>query len=186
MSATQNGSVPPVPPGVAPVAVNNPVVATGQGVSSATQKTQAVVVTPQQKKPQQQNKQQKKQQQQKKPLQPVQIAMIAGLLVLSLGFLGLGIYLTFKSQKKVTVTVTKVETNSYTFTDKNSKKHKVNSKNARFSFKVGNKLTRYRFGNLYLQRKSPIITLLGAIIMILFPLAIWIGTYFLYQNFVKK
>jgi hypothetical protein len=181
MSATQNGSV---PPGVAPVAVNNPVVATGQGV---TQKTQAVVVTPppqqkQQKKPQQQ----KKQQQQKKPLQPGQIAMIAGLLVLSLGFLGLGIYLTFTSQKKVTVTVTKVETNSYTFTDKNSKKHKVYLKNARFSFKVGNKLTRYRFGNLYLQRKSPIITLLGACIMILFPIAIWIGTYFLYQNFVKK
>jgi len=184
MSATQNGSVPPVLPGVAPVAVNNPVVATGQGV---TQNTQAVVVTPPpQQKPQQQKKQQKKQQQQKKPLQPVQIAMIAGLLVLSLGFLGLGIYLTFTSQKKVTVTVIKVETNSYTFTDKNSKKHKVNSKNARFSFKVGNKLTRYRFGNLYLQRKSPIITLLGAIIMILFPLAIWIGTYFLYQNFVKK
>jgi hypothetical protein len=166
MSATQNGPV-----SVAPVAV----VAPPPGV-----------VTPP---PSQQNKkpqQKKKQQQQKKTLQPGQIAMIAGLLVLSLGFLGLGIYLTFTSQKKVTVTVIKVETNSYTFTDKNSKKkHKVKSKNARFFFKVGDKLTRYRFGNLYLQRKSPIITLLGACIMTLFPIAIWVGTYFLYQKFLK-
>jgi uncharacterized membrane protein len=183
MSQAAVSNVVPPPPSPLPGALPPPAPLGTQGVSP---QPQAVVV--QQKKQQQKKQQQKKQQKLPQDQKQMWMYVIIGLLVFGVVSLVLGIYMAFFYQKKVQVKVTKVLSDSYTFYDSKAKKSKkVQYKGAAHNFKIGQNLTRYKIGNIYMVRKSKIIVMLSIIFLIMvFPLLAGVAAVVLYLQFIKN